>query len=412
MNIIRSIYFDKIKPFINAPIVKVISGIRRCGKSVLLLQICNHLVESGIDEKQILFLNFESYTDERTKSFEKVTEAVKNQQEKCNYKKIYLFFDEIQELNSWEKLINSYLVDFDCDIYITGSNAKLLSGELATYLAGRYIEIKLYPFSFEESFTALKQLKAGITEKAAFLFYIKTGGYPFLYNFNFSETQHKQYLDDIFNSIILKDITNRYKIRDVALLKSLITFFISNIGNTFSSASLIKYLKNEYRSVSTETIYNYLAYCQEACLLHLVPRQNLKGKTLLSTQEKIYITDHGIRQSLFMSNQKDINQVLENIVYIELLRRGFSVTVGKGENCEIDFVAQKGNQVCYFQVCYLLAAEETVKREFNAYNSIKDNYPKYVLSTDKIDFSQNGIVHKNIIDWLLENDVKSESNML
>ena len=395
-------YFNKILPFVGKPVVKVITGIRRCGKSVMMEQIQDYLVKKGVNTECILSLNFESFTDERVQSFESVTSAVKTLAENSGNKKLYLFFDEIQELDGWEKLINSYLIDFNCDIYITGSNAKLLSGELATYLAGRYIEIKMYPFSFAESFEALKLLNQQISPKDAFDIYVNTGGYPFLYNFDFSESQKKQYLDDIFNSIILKDICDRYKIRDVALLKSLITFFISNIANIFSSSSLIKYLKNEKRSLSTETVYNYLEYCKEACLLHLVSRQNIEGKDILSTQEKIFITDHGIRQSLFMKNQKDINQILENIVYIELLRRGNSVTVGKTKNQEIDFCAQNENGIEYFQVCYLLTTEETVQREFGAYDFVKDNYPKYVLSLDDFDFSQNGIIHKNVIKWLLE----------
>lgn len=401
MNIIRSVYFEKIKPFIDTPVVKVITGIRRCGKSVMLSQIKDFLVQQGIQENQILSLNFESFTDERVKSFESVTESVKKCAENSGNKKLYLFFDEIQELKGWEKLINSYLVDFNSDIYITGSNAKLLSGELATYLAGRYVEIQMFPFSFSESFEALKISNPGISQDDAFFFYIKAGGYPFLYNFNLSEIQQKQYLDDIFNSIILKDISNRNKIRDISLLKSLITFFVSNVGNTFSSSSLVKYLKNERRSVSTETVYNYLEYCREACLFHLVQRENIAGKALLQTQEKIYIADHGIRQALFLSNQKDINQVLENIVYIELLRRGYAVTVGKSGNQEIDFCARKDSRMEYYQVSYLLESEETVSREFSAFNSLKDNYPKFVLSMDKLDFSQDGIIHKNIIDWLL-----------
>ena len=403
MSIKRSVYFDKISPFIGKPVVKVITGIRRCGKSVMMEQIQEYILEQGVQKRQIIALNFESFTDERVKSFESVTACIQSvKAEAGNEKKLYLFFDEIQELSGWEKLVNSYLIDFNCDIYITGSNAKLLSGELATYLAGRYIEIKMFPFSFAESFEALKHLKGQITQEQAFETYVNTGGYPFLYNYDLTEFQKKQYLDDIFNSIILKDICDRYKIRDVSLLKSLITFFIANIGNTFFSSSLIKYLKNEKRSVSNETIYNYLEYCREACLLHLVSRQNLEGKEILSTQEKIYITDHGIRQSLFMKNQKDIQQILENIVYLELLRRGYEVTVGKSKTSEIDFCARNENRIVYFQVCYLLASDETVDREFGAYSEVKDNYPKYVLSLDQFDFSRDGIIHKNLINWLLE----------
>ncbi|MCF0261455.1 MAG: ATP-binding protein [Sphaerochaetaceae bacterium] len=402
MNISRTIYFQKIIPFINTPVVKVITGIRRCGKSVMLEQIAQYLLNSGVNENQILSLNFESFVDERVKSIDSVLAAVKDIRKACENKKIYLFFDEIQELTGWEKLINSFLIDYECDIYITGSNAYLLSGELATYLAGRYVEIRMYPFSFSESYEALQQINTGITKEQAFERYLKTGGYPFLYNYIFTGAQQKQYLEDIFNSIILKDITDRYKVRDIALLKSLISFFIENIGNNFSSSSLIKYLKNERRSVSTETIYNYLDYCKQSCLLHLTKTNDLVGKEQLLTQGKIYITDHGLREALFGNNQRDINQVLENIVYIELLRRGYTVTIGRMNSKEIDFIAERGSERFYYQVSYLLSQEETIRREFGAYSSISDNYSKYVLSLDKFDFSQKGIIHKNLIDWLLE----------
>lgn len=402
MNIIRTVYLDKVRAFVDTPVVKVITGIRRSGKSVLLEQIRNLILENGVGKEQILSLNFESFADERVRTLENVMSTVKAIRKKVKRKRIYLFLDEIQELVGWEKLVNSFLIDFNCDIYITGSNAKLLSGELATYLAGRYVEIKIYPFSFKESYEAVGKLKKGISPEKAFAFYIDAGGYPFLYNFDLSESQRKQYLDDIFNSIILKDISDRYKVRDISLLKLLLAYFIENIGNTFSALRLIKFLKNERRSVSTETVYNYLEYAREACLLHLVPRQNLVGKEVLSSQEKIYISDHGLRQSLFLKNQKDIGQVLENIVYVELLRRGYSVTIGKTAKQEVDFCARNEKGTEYFQVCYLLSSEETVKREFGAYALIPDNFPKYVLSLDRFDFSQNGIIHRNLIQWLLE----------
>lgn len=402
MNITRKAYLEKIRPFIDTPVVKVITGIRRSGKSVLLEQVRELVIEKGASREQTLSLNFESFTDERVRSLENVVAAVNAVQKKVKRKKIYLFLDEIQELPGWEKLVNSILVDFNADVYITGSNAKLLSGELSTYLAGRYVEIKMYPFGFKESYEALCKLKRKMTPEKAFEFYIETGGFPFLYNFDLNEAQRKQYLDDIFNSIILKDITDRYKVRDISLLRMLIAYFIENIGNTFSAQNLVKFLKNEKRSIAPETIYNYLEYAREACLLHLVPRQDLVGKEVLATQEKIYIADHGIRQSLFLKNQKDIGQVLENIVYIELLRRGYTVTVGRTSRQEIDFCAQNDKGTEYFQVCYLLATEETVQREFGAFASVRDNFPKYVLSLDSFDFSRNGIIHRNLIRWLLE----------
>lgn len=399
----RPIYMNKVIPFIDTNIVKVFTGIRRCGKSVMMDLVKDELLKRGINKEQILSLNFESKTDERCKSIDSVLDAVKKFKQE---KKIYLFFDEIQELPGWEKLINSFLIDFNVDIYITGSNAHLLSGELATYLAGRYIEIKMYPFSFKEicslvaSGNQLNNLSA--ETKKLFFDYVTYGGFPFIYNYNFSKSDIKQYLLDIFDSIILKDIAQRNKIRDISQFRTLLLYFIANIGNTVSASSIIKFLKSEYRSISSETLYNYIDYSVDSCLLQLVKRQDLIGKAILSTQEKIYLTDHGLREALYGNNQRDINQILENIVYMELLRRDYSVTIGKTKKGEIDFCGEKDGNRLYVQVAYILSSQETIEREFGAFNSIKDNYPRLVLSMDDFDFSRDGIIHKNIINWLLE----------
>jgi hypothetical protein len=398
----RETYMQKIRPFINTPLIKVITGIRRCGKSVMMELIQKELLSKGTDREQIISLNFESKTDKRTGSIETVLESINERVSKIGGKRLYIFLDEIQELKNWEKLLNSFLIDIDIDIYITGSNAKLLSSELATYIAGRYVEIRLYPLSFKEVMHLLHENKTDISNNDAFLMYLKRGGFPFLYNYPFSDKDAYQYLSDIFDSIVLKDISQRNNIRDISQLRNLILYFASNIGNTFSASSLVKYLKNQKRSVSTETIYNYIEYCRSACLLHLVKRQDITGKALLSTQEKIYFSDHGIREALYGSNQRDINQVLENIVFMELLRRGFEVTVGKVKNAEVDFCAEKNKEKIYIQVTYLLASEETIIREFGAFSGIQDNYPKYVLSMDEVDLSRNGIIHKNIRSFLLE----------
>jgi uncharacterized protein len=392
---------QKIRPFMDTPVVKVFTGIRRCGKSVMMELIQAELRKKGVTEEQILALNFESAVDTRVRSAENVLESVRERKLRTVASRLYLFFDEIQELTGWETLVNSLLVDIDVDIYLTGSNARMLSGELATYLAGRYVELRVYPFSFPEVYALLSRGDPRITPEDAFKLYIVRGGFPFLYNYPFSDADANQYISDIFDSTILKDIAQRNGVRDIAQLRHLVLYFIANVGNTFSASSLVKYLKNQRRSVSTETIYNYIEYCRAACLLHLVQRQDLVGKALLSTQEKIYLADHGIREALYGNNQRDINQVLENIVYMELLRRGYDVTVGKTKNSEVDFCATMGNSVIYVQVCYLLATDETVEREFSALESIRDNYPKYVLSLDEIDRSRNGIIHKNIRDFLL-----------
>jgi len=393
----RELYMSKIRPFINQDIVKVLTGIRRSGKSVMLELIQDELRLQGVSEKQFLALNFESKNRNFINSPDDTYAYIKDFSSKIN-SKIYLFFDEIQELNGWETMINSCMIDFNTDIYITGSNAKLLSGELATYLGGRYIEFKIYPFSFKE----VLDIIPGKNAVEAFKMYLTRGGMPFLYRFPIDEMSAMQYLSDIYDSIILKDIATRNKIRDIELLKRVIQFFISNIGNTFFATNITKYLKSEIRSVSTETIYNYIDYCKTACFLHMVPREDVIGKKLLQFQEKIFIADHGIREAIYGNNMRDINQTLENIVYMELLRRGYTVTIGRNSSREIDFVATLGKDKIYVQVTYILATEETVEREFSVLESIPDNYPKYVVSMDEIDRGRNGIKNVNIRDFLLK----------
>lgn len=396
----REMYISKIRPFIGRNIIKVLTGIRRCGKSVMLELIKEEIKGSGIDESLFLSVNFESRAVDYVKSAD-LTYAYIRDFAQSRGEKVYLFLDEVQELEGWEKVLNSCMIDFECDIYVTGSNAKLLSGELATYLAGRYVEFKIFPFSFKE----VMKILPGKSETEAFQIYLRQGGMPFLYQFSMDETSMRQYLGDIYDSIILKDIISRYKIRDVEQFKRMLMYFISNIGNAFSAASIMKYMKSEYRGISNETLYNYIDYCKSACLFHLVPRQNLIGKKLLQFQEKIYLTDHGIREAIYGNNLRDINQILENIVYMELLRRGYTVCVGNNNSLEIDFVAEKNGEREYYQVAYLLASEETIQREFGAFRGIDDNYPKYVLSLDEFDLGRNGYKHMNVRKFLLDERV-------
>ena len=392
----REMYMERIRPFIGQNIVKVLTGIRRCGKSVMLTLIQDELKEQGISEERFLSINFESKAVSYVSSVDSTYEHIKTVCEKTG-EKVYLFLDEIQELCGWEKLVNSCMIDIDCDIYVTGSNAKLLSGELATYLAGRYVKINVYPFSFKE----VMMMMPNKSEAEVFQTYMQWGGMPFLYQFPLGDNDKKQYLSDIYDSIMIKDIVSRNKIRDVEQFKRMLMYFIGNIGNVFSASSITKYLKSENRSISNETLYNYIDYCQSACLFHLVSRQELIGKNILQFQEKIYLTDHGIREAVYGNNMRDIGQVLENIVYIELLRRGYTVTVGKNKNLEVDFVAEKAGQKSYYQVTYLLASEETIQREFGAFRGIPDNYPKFVLSLDEFDLSRDGYQHLNIRRFLL-----------
>lgn len=391
---------QRIRPFINTDLIKVFTGIRRAGKSVMLELIKNELKESGIGEENFLCINFEQFSNSQfldvESLYKKITDFQKNTKGK-----IYLFFDEIQEVDGWEKCINSCRIDFDCDIYITGSNAKLLSGELATYLAGRYVEFVIYPFSFAEFFEMNLIKNPNVDKATCFMQFLKTGGMPFLSNFPDDDSAKSQYLIDIYNSVVLKDVVKRNNIRDVDTLERIVAYAFSNIGHIFSATSLSKYFKSENRKISHDTILNYLKFCSDAFLFYKINRYDLEGKKIVTVNEKYYCADHGLREALFGKNIQNIDQVLENIVCLELLRRNYKVYVGKKGDLEIDFIAEKQGKKIYIQVAYLLANEETIKREFSVYNFVKDSYPKYVVSMDDLDFSQNGIIHKNIKDFLL-----------
>ena len=371
----RELYMSKIRPFINLEPIKVLTGFRRSGKSVMLELIKEELLERGCRKEQFLSFNFERLDLQPLCNANSLHTEILNRAERIDGK-VYLFFDEIQEVKDWEKCVNSLRVDIDCDIYITGSNAKLLSGELATYLAGRYVEFVIYPFSFDE--------------------------FQNLYHTTYPNTSTpcSLYLEDLYSSVVLKDIVKRNEIRDVDLLEKIIAYVMSNIGTTFSATSVSKYFKSEGRTVGAETILNYIRYAVSAYLVYQVKREDVQGKQILSSNEKYYIADQGIREAVFGTNAKDINLVLQNIVYMELLRRGYQVTVGKVGTKEIDFIAKKQNDKVYVQVTYLLATEDTIEREFSVLEQVRDNYPKYVVSMDELDFSRNGIKHRNIKDFL------------
>ena len=398
----RELYIEKIKPFIDKDIIKVLTGIRRSGKSVMLKLIMEELKQNKIDEKQFININFENLINRELTTADKLHEYILKKASEIK-KKCYIFLDEIQEVKDWEKCINSLRVneEYDFDIYITGSNAKLLSGELSTYLAGRYVEFVIYPFSFKEFLETLKSIQQDVSTREAFQKYVKFGGMPFLYNLAFEEEASLQYLKDIYSSIILKDITQRNKIRDTDMLERVISYLIMNVGNNFSATSISKFFKSENRKVSVETILNYIKAAEESFLIYKVSRDDLIGKKVLNVNEKYYIADHGMREAILGSNQRDINQIFENIIYLELLRKGYNVRVGKVDNLEVDFVCTKGNEKIYVQVAYLLASSETIEREFTSLEKIDDNYPKYVISMDEFDMSRNGIKHINIIDFLM-----------
>ena len=396
----RELYMSRIRPFIGGELIKVVTGIRRSGKSVMLELVKQELLESGVGAEHFISINFEDMRNAHLCNAQSLHEEVLRLSSAIQGK-VFLFFDEIQEVANWEKCINSLRVALDCDIYITGSNAKLLSGELATYLGGRYVEFVIYPFSFSEFLELYLSIFPQSSIQQCFQKYLVTGGMPYLSNLQYADEPSHQYLTDLFNSVMLKDIVKRNKVRDVDLLERILAFVTANVGTTFSATSLSKFLKSEHRTVAPETILNYIKYCCDAYLFYQVKRQDLQGKQLLATNEKYYIADHGIREAVFGGNMRDINLILENIVFMELLRRGYSVTVGKTGKKEVDFVCDKRGERIYIQVAYLLASEETIHREFDVYDSIRDHYPKYVVSLDEFDMSRNGIRHRNIRDFLL-----------
>src|SRR5699024_1358163 len=385
----QTIYLNQIEPFIDKDIIKIITGIRRSGKSVLLQQIQTELVKRGKKQANFIYMNFENLQYEALLDYRDLNQELVKRIEQIDGK-AYLFLDEIQKVASWEKTINSLRASYDCDIYITGSNSQLLSGELATEIAGRYVEIKVYPFYFAEFLEAINSDRQNLDRD--FATYMELGGMPFLTLIYSDQQACNTYLQDIYSSVVLKDIVDRHAIRNVDLLQRITSYLSSEIGYPVSATGIAKFLKNEHRTSSIDTILDYISYTCDAYLFTRVPRTHLQGKQNLKVNDKYYITDHGLRQTMLDSNQQNIDQILENIVFIELLRRGYKVSVGINDKKEIDFVAQKGNDKRYYQVTYILGSQTTIEREFGADDGIADNYPKYVFSMDKFDMSRNGII--------------------
>jgi uncharacterized protein len=391
---------SRIRPFIGKDIVKVLTGIRRSGKSVMLELIKKELTDKGVNDSNFFSYNFEELYFSHLCSAQALNSEILRRKETVKGK-VYLFFDEIQEVKEWEKVVNSLRVSVDCDIYITGSNAKLLSSELSTYLAGRYVEFIIYPFSFSEFLTLYHLSFPNDSVSDSFKKYMLLGGMPFLSVLNYNKEASKIYLEDTYTSIALKDIAKRNNIRDLDLLDRVLDYVMANTGRTFSALSVSKYFKSEFRKVSVDTVLNYIRFSMEAFLFYQVKRENVQGKELLATNEKYYIADHGMREAKFGTNELDVELVLENIVFMELLRRGYTVHTGKVADREIDFIASRQGEKIYVQVTYLLAGEGTIEREFGVYRHISDNWPKYVVSMDELNMSREGIKHMNVRDFLL-----------
>ncbi|WP_278573923.1 ATP-binding protein [Fusobacterium ulcerans] len=402
----RETYLNEIKNFMNKPVIKVITGMRRSGKSMILKLISQELLELGVNKNNIIYINFESLMFAELTEFKKLYEYIM-EKSKEREGRVYILLDEIQEVKHWEKSINSLMVDLDCDIYITGSNANLLSSELATYIAGRYVEIKIYPLSFKEyiEFAKVENPDKILSNDEYFSQYLQFGGLPGIHNFNYDKNNIYQYLSDIYNSVLLKDVIARNNIRDIELLERIVLYIFDNIGNTFSAKNISDFLKSQGRKLSRETVYNYLKALENAYIISKVQRYDIKGKAILETQEKFYLTDLGLRHAKLGYRANDIAGYLENIVYLELLRRKYTVNIGKLQTKEIDFIGTLRDEKLYIQVTYLLASPETMEREFFPLKNIKDNYPKYVLSMDNLEsYNIEGIKREKIIDFLLTNE--------
>ncbi len=395
----RENYLQKIRGFYHKDLIKVITGIRRCGKSVLLMQIMEELRADGVSDAQIIYINFEDYDYSFIRTGMDLHEYVKK---KIVSDKIhYLFFDEIQVVPEFERVINSLRMKYNTSIFITGSNGKLLSGELATFLSGRYVSFSVYPFSFRE----MCELK-GVTGKEAtdalLQDYMMWGGLPQRFLME-NEEQTKTFLRDVYDAIVLRDIVQRAGIKDVDLFGRVMEYLVCNPSQIFSPKSMTDYFLSIDRKVSKETIYNYLEHITSSLIMTRASRYDIRGKRILTKMDKYYLTDMGLGRIRNTGFKLEMGALMENVVYNELLVRGYEVYVGKTRNGEVDFVAIKDNRKEYYQVAYYLYDENVIEREFGAFDGIPDNYPKYVLSFDKMDFSREGIIHKNVLDFLLEN---------
>lgn len=395
----RPRYLSALEPFIGKQVIKVLVGVRRSGKSTLLALVQNELERRGVSRADMLTVNFESARFSHIASANDLVEYVSRHAR--TDRKQHLFFDEIQEVEGWERALRSFMVDYDADVYVTGSNATLLSSDLATYITGRYVRIPVHPFSFAEWVAAFSREEEASDERKMFDRYVEQGGFPFQVELDFAAESTLRYVEDVYSTILFKDVVKRNGIRDADQLERIVSYAIREAGHAFSAQSVSNYLKSERRSVSVDTVYGYLRAAEEACLLYRVGREDAVGKRALKFNEKFYVVDHGIRQALGVDNRSSIDQVLENIVCMELLRRGWNVTVGKVGDKEIDFVARKRERVEYYQVSYLLADEATRDREFAPLEALPDNFPKYVLSLDEFPVSRNGIQGMNLIEWLL-----------
>lgn len=400
--IYRPMYVDKIMCYVDTPFVKILTGVRRCGKSTILKMIMEKLqTEKNVKASQIASYRFDSMEYEDMTSKQMYTEL---KGRLIDGKKTYFFLDEVQEITGWEKVVNSLASDYDVDIYVTGSNSRMMSSEISTYLTGRYIAFHIYTLSFAEFLTFKSRYKAVSDPKAELTEYIRLGGFPATHLQDYLQDEIYTIVKDIYNSTIFSDIVKRNQIRKIDQLERVVKYVFNNVGNTFSAKSISDYLKSEHRKIDNETVYSYLEKLEKAYLIHRCSRYDLQGKEILKTQEKFYLADTALRYSVLGYNSDSVASSLENVVYLELCRRGYAVHIGKTDGGEIDFVASRQNEKLYVQVTQMIRSESTEK-EYDRLLSIRDNYPKYVLLTD--DFAggnYQGIKTMHIADFLLSNE--------
>ncbi|GFH90577.1 MAG: ATP-binding protein [Lachnospiraceae bacterium] len=395
----RERYLQRIRPFYDSEMVKVITGIRRCGKSTLMQQIIAEIQQRNVADDHIIYINFENYKFRKISNPDALYEYVENKIK--DNKKYYLFIDEIQNVPEFELVINSFRATHNISIFITGSNSKLLSGELATHLSGRTLSFRIMPFCFKEFAAFYEEKGEHIPSEQLLDSYMLWGGFPLTCKEE-NDSEKEVLLSNIYDSVVLKDVVMRNKIASVTALDRVLEYVIANSSLTISGNTIASSLKADDINVSVPTVYDYLKYISDACICDKVPRYDIRGKKVLSFEEKIYVCDLGFFHLKKNRSKEEYGHIVETICYNELISRGYQVYVGKTYKSEVDFIAQRGTEKFYLQAAYLLNNDETVEREFGAYRSIEDNYPKYVISTDRIPMSRDGIIHKNLCNWLLE----------
>lgn len=400
--IYRPSYVDKIMAYVDTPFVKILTGVRRCGKSTILKMIMSKLRERGIPESRIVSYCFDSmeYEDMTAKQMYSELKSRVSPEGKT-----YFFLDEMQEIKGWEKVVNSLSSDYDVDLYITGSNSRMMSSEISTYLTGRYVSFRIYTLSFAEYLTFKEQYAAVGDPRQELANYIRLGGFPATHLQNYTQDEVYTIVRDIYNSTIFSDIVRRNQVRKIDQLERVVKYTFNNVGNTFSAKSISDYLKAEHRALDNETVYSYLEKLEKAYLLHRCSRYDLQGKEILKTQEKFYLADTSLRYSVLGYNADSVATSLENVVYLELCRRGYAVNIGKTSDGEIDFVATRQNEKVYVQVTQQIASEKTERREYERLLEIRDNYPKYVLRTDEFaGGNYEGIKTMHVADFLLSDE--------